>query len=304
VDLRDLKCFLAVAEELHFGRAADRLHLAQPTVSEGVRRLERQLGGQLFDRTTRHVRLTQLGLAFRDQAGEAYRRVEAAYAAGRQLAQRRIGQFVLASSINDDDLLLAGVTALRRLRPDVTVVVEEMDQETQLDAVRLGRVDVGLAWMSPVSDGIGSTVVGSSGYAAVVPVSSPLARMDAVPLRRVATEPLITWSRASNPLVYDTFAGAMGAAGLLWSLVATATGVANLASRVVSGQGIGAVPYTSIAYRMFRGLACVPLSEGGPVLDCTLIWSKVAPPVLLPLFSKTVRSLWRDSRDIDHAVAR
>jgi DNA-binding transcriptional LysR family regulator len=304
VDLRDLKCFLAVAEELHFGRAADRLHLAQPTVSEGVRRLERQLGGQLFDRSTRNVRLTELGRVFRDQAGEAYRRVEAAYAAGQQLAQRREGQFVVGSSIDDDDLLVTIVASLRRLRPDVTVVVEEMDPETQLDAVRQGRVDVGLAWTPPVEDGIGSTVVGSSGYAAVVPVSSPLARMEVVPLSRVATEPLITWSRATNPLVYDSFASAMDAAGLQWSLVATATGVANLASRVVSGQGIGAVPYTSIAYRVFRGLAYVPLGDGGPVLDCTVIWSKVAAPVLLSLFGKTVRSLWRDSRATEHAAAR
>jgi DNA-binding transcriptional LysR family regulator len=199
---------------------------------------------------------------------------------------------------------VAGVEALRRRQPDVTVVVEELAPGVQLDAVRQRQIDVGVVWNPPVADGIAASVIGSTGYVAVVPVTSPVAHLDRVPLRRVAAEPLITWSRATNPVVYDGFAAALDATGLPWSLVATASGVINLASRVVSGQGIGAVPSTSVAHRTLRGLACVPLGEGGPVLDCTLIWSAVAPPVLLPLFGRTIRALWRRRHAGSYAAAR
>jgi DNA-binding transcriptional LysR family regulator len=107
MNLREIECFIAVADELHFGKAARRLHLAQPTVSESVRRLERCLGGPLFDRSTRNVRLTDLGITFLKEARDAYLRVEAAYETGRQFAHRRdLGFTVAATEIELLDMVL------------------------------------------------------------------------------------------------------------------------------------------------------------------------------------------------------
>src|SRR6478735_8828221 len=95
MDLRQLEVFLEVKEQLHFGRAAERLYLAQPTVSETVRRLERELGGRLFERSTRRVRLTPLGEAFAPLAREAYDAVVDAYDAGRAFAHDEASRFTV-----------------------------------------------------------------------------------------------------------------------------------------------------------------------------------------------------------------
>lgn len=89
MNLREIECFIAVADELHFGRAARRLHLAQPSVSESVRSLERQVGGPLFDRTSRSVVLTDLGRAFLGDARDAYGDLVAAFDRARSLAGAR-----------------------------------------------------------------------------------------------------------------------------------------------------------------------------------------------------------------------
>jgi DNA-binding transcriptional LysR family regulator len=303
MNLRELECFLAVASDLHFGHAADRLHLAQPTVSEAVRRLERQLGGHLFDRSTRNVSLTEFGRSFQDEAREAYERVVAAYETGRILASRRGDLFFVGAAADEEEVLVSGVAALRRERPGITVVVEAMTTSQQVDALKQRCIDVGVALMPPAEDGIATLTLGTVGYVAVVQDASPLAGLGAIPLSRLAAEPLITWPRAGNPLVYDRFACAMNATGVPWSLVATATGLANVASRVMSGQGVGVVPATAVASRQFRGLTYLPLGEGGPVLERTLLWYRQAPHLLLPTFVRIVRRLWHERGSLPEQAA-
>src|ERR1700760_1394587 len=98
MNLREVECFLKVAEHLHFGRAADELFLGQPAVSESIRRLERELGGALFDRTTRRVRLTPLGTAFQQEARLAYDMLRRAYERGRSMAEQSALEFVVGYS--------------------------------------------------------------------------------------------------------------------------------------------------------------------------------------------------------------
>ena len=113
MDLRQLECFLEVKSQLHFGRAAERLYLAQPTVSESIRRLERELGGALFDRTTRRVTLTPLGEAFAVDAQQAYAAVQVAYERGRAMAEQQGQQFSVGYT-GDYDPLVDVVAQLQR----------------------------------------------------------------------------------------------------------------------------------------------------------------------------------------------
>jgi DNA-binding transcriptional LysR family regulator len=292
MNLREIECFIAVADELHFGRAAHRLHLAQPTVSESVRRLERHIGGPLFDRSTRNVRLTELGTAFLTEARAAYQRVETAYETGRLLARRQELQFTVGACTGDENLLVRAIAALARRRPTLNVEFEEISTLAQLDALRQRRIDAGIAWVPPEQDDIASMVLGSTPYAAVVQQSSPLARRGVLSLRQLAAEPLITWSRMMNPLLYERFATAMDALGVPWSLVATANGVTNLMSRVVSGQGVGLIPASAVIDRRLPGIAVVPLDDDGPSVERVLIWPRQAPHLVVPTFANILRRIW------------
>jgi DNA-binding transcriptional LysR family regulator len=276
VNLREIQCFLAVANGLHFGRAAERLHLAQPTVSESIRRLERELGGQLFDRTTRNVSLTELGVLFRRDVQAAYEGLQLAYAAGRDKAQRHNLQLVIGAANGDEWVVVAAIAAIAKAHPELAVDFVEMNTLQQVDALVDGRLDVGLAWMPPAHEAIASAVTARVGYVALLPVAHPLAARSVVSAAALADEPLITWPRAMNPLLYERFEAALNATGRPWSLVATASGFPNIVARVMSGHGIGVIPASAASARPLRGMAVVPLGEGGPLADRAIIWRQRA----------------------------
>lgn len=273
MDLRQLECFLAVADELHFGRAAERLHLAQPTVSESIRRLEREVGGMLFDRTTRNVSLTELGTAFRDEASAAYTHVEEAYETGRQLAQRGPDQFLVGYAMDLGPRLLGLLPTLKERCPGVTMTLHAMTTRRQLRALEHRRLHAGVCWEPEVGDIFRSMLLEQANFVAVAPAQHPLAQYDIVPIDRLADEPLIGWPRWLNPNLYDCFAAAMDATDRPWSLVGTTVGVDNVAARVLLGHGIGIVPEPFASERSVEGVVHLPIG-GGPMIDRVLVWRR------------------------------
>jgi DNA-binding transcriptional LysR family regulator len=273
MDLRQLECFLAVADELHFGRAAARLNLAQPTVSESIRRLERELGGTLFDRTTRNVSLTELGTAFQEEARAAYSQVEVAYQNGRRLAERGLDQFLVGYAVDSGPTLLSLVATLQQRCPEVTMTLHAMTTQRQIEALRRRRLHAGLCWEPDLEESLRRLVVGHAEFVAVVPSSHPLAKLESAPIERLAEEPLIGWPRMLNPGLYDRFANAMDGTNRPWSLVGTTIGVDNVAARVLSGHGIGIVPEPMAPARPPEGIRLLPI-VGGPTLDRVLLWRR------------------------------
>jgi DNA-binding transcriptional LysR family regulator len=273
LDLRQLECFLAVADELHFGRAAKRIHLAQPTVSEAVRRLERALGAPLFTRTTRHVVLTEFGEAFLVEACAAYQRVEEAFETGRRLAQRTPEQFMVGYATDLSEALLQIIPALRSRLSNVTMTLLAMTTRQQMDALRRRRLHVGICWLPECDDDLQSVVFDVAPFVALVLQGHPLAALDDVTLERLAGEPLIGWPRSLHPALYDLFAASMDATGRPWTLVGTAVGIDNVASRVIAEHGIGVMPMPFTTERSFDSIACIPVSDG-PALERRIVWRR------------------------------
>lgn len=152
MELRQLECFLAVAEELHFGRASERLHLAQPSVSEAIRRLEAELGGPLLERTTRKVRLTALGESFRAQVQPAYETIISAGDQAKLQARGISGSLKIGfTGVALGDLTVKILRLFAQRYPHVEVSMVELDFAAYMAPVRDGRLDLGIARL-PIED--------------------------------------------------------------------------------------------------------------------------------------------------------
>ncbi len=205
MELKHLKSFHAVAELLHFRRAAQQVGVTQPALSQHIARLEGELGVQLFERDRRTVRITMAGQALRDETQSALQQLETALQSARRVGGLRektlkVGQLQYISHA----FLPPAIQALKRARPDVLVELVEMPPNDVVAAVRDGWIDIGfgLTPMPRADDLVTREVV--RGYWAVwVPREHPFAALDEVPLERLAQEPIILFERGINPHAYD-----------------------------------------------------------------------------------------------------
>jgi DNA-binding transcriptional LysR family regulator len=273
MDLRQLECFLEVKSQLHFGRAAERLYLAQPTVSESIRRLERELGGALFDRTTRRVALTPLGEAFAVEAQQAYEAVQAAYARGRAMAEQQQRQFAVGYT-GDYDPLVDVVVRLQRECPGVLVTLRAMPTPRLVAALDARKLHAAICWEPPSGDDLETLGLGVSHLVAVVPDAHPWAALDHITLRELADEPLVAWPRAVNPVAYDRFTAAMDATGVPWALVGTAAGADNVLARVLSGFGVGLLYQAIAEARRVPGVSYVRVADDAAAFERKLVWRR------------------------------
>jgi DNA-binding transcriptional LysR family regulator len=288
VDLRQIEVFLSVARHLHFGRAAEELYLSQPAVSQAVHRLERELGGELFDRTTRRVRLTELGTMFLAEATEAHEAVARAYERGRRFAARDAARLVVGYSADGGAALVSLIPEVQRRFPEVAFELRALRTTEQLRALLAGEIDAALCWEPQIDERLSVAPVAGARLAAVVRDDHPFAGRDTVDLAELAAEPLIAWGRTVNPALYDCFAQAMDATGAPWALVGTATGAVEVAARVVSGFGTGVLLESVAQSQPIAGVSAVPLRDG-PVVTRALVWRRDDRSELLGAFVAAVR---------------
>lgn len=244
MELRDCHCFLAVAEELHFGRAAARLGMAQPPLSQRIKALEKTLGTRLFDRTSRSVTLTPAGEAFK---GEARVLLELAEKAGQTV--RRIGQGLAGrltvGCVNPamDAFLSAALAAFRIAAPDVALVLREMSTREQLPALASGRLDIGFVRYAGHSiPGAVVTVISREPYIAALPVGHPLARTRRIALSSLDGQAMVMPPRAALPLLREAMTAALTQAGAVPVTVQEATSKFTTLSLVAAGMGLALVP--------------------------------------------------------------
>jgi DNA-binding transcriptional LysR family regulator len=206
VEHRHLRYFIAVAEELNFTRAADRLHMAQPPLSTAIMQLERNLGAQLLTRTTRPVALTDAGKAFLLGARRVLESLDLAVDAARRVAVGQLGTLRVAfGAASRFETLPAIGRAFRRSHPDVAVVTEEMWNVQMGPALRSGRVDVAVALCPELSADLACEIVRREQIVALVPRPHPLAAGGVgIALGALAADPFVLPPRGAAPRLYDT----------------------------------------------------------------------------------------------------
>jgi DNA-binding transcriptional LysR family regulator len=262
MELRQINFFIAVAEERHFGRAAERMYIAQPALSQHIRRLERELEVQLFDRSARHVRLTPAGEAFLQVARRMSRQVDEATVAARQAQAGEAGTLNLGAHLPVAAAVLSVlVRHWCRLRPAVRPRLTSGRAGELVDLVRRRELDVALV-DGPVSDrGLTSTPVLEHPMVIVLPADHPLAREETASFRSLAGERFIAVARHSSVSLHDRFIELCRAAGFSPEVALEVDDPELLPLAAAAGLGVGLAAGVSAAAQVMPGLVCRPLAD-------------------------------------------
>jgi DNA-binding transcriptional LysR family regulator len=264
MELRHLRYFVAVAEELHFRRAAERLHVAQPAVSEQVRKLEQELGVKLFDRSHRSVELTVAGAALLEEARHVLRQAEVAKQAARNAGdlattRLRIGYLL-------DSLPASVPRALRRLAgsaPRVHVDLTTGPALRLIDEVRERRLDAVITSLPAPTTGLRVAPLGEQRAVAVLPATHPHAVASAIALERLAPDRLVVLPREVNPAFNNAIVAMCHSAGFAPTFVELPEPrVEHVLLAVAAGAGLALLPETVTERFAAPGIRFVALETG------------------------------------------
>ncbi|WP_042367221.1 LysR family transcriptional regulator [Streptacidiphilus neutrinimicus] len=259
--LPQLHAFVVLAEELHFGRAAARLGIAQPPLSQQIRRLEEKVGHPLFHRDPGGVTLTPAGRELLPAAQRALAELADGLAAARSVGGGEAGRLRIGFAASLALTVLPGLLRAYRERfPDVRLDIREMTSSPQLSALREGGIDVGLLREPPDEEPeFGFHVVLREPFVAVLPSGHPLAAHRTVPLARLADAPFVLLPRAVGPQLHDQIVGLCEQAGFTPRIVQRAVEWQTLCALVQAGLGVTLAPASIRRIRLdgvvHRGIA-------------------------------------------------
>ena len=268
MELRHLRYFVAVAEELHFTRAAERLHVAQPAVSEQIRKLEADLGVRLLNRTKRTASLTDAGATLLAEARRVLQRVEAARLATHDAHDHRTSR--LRIGYTPASLPATVARALQQLTssmPDLKTAMEPGFGHELIAAVRDEILDAAIVSLPVPTTGLRTTGLGHERTVAAVPVSHRHAMQPAIRLAQMAPERIVVLPREANRPFYDAVLAACQSAGLSPSLIETpGTCVEPVLLAVASGAEVALLPESVAARYCAPGVRFVPIDGDQPVV--------------------------------------
>jgi DNA-binding transcriptional LysR family regulator len=284
VELRLWRQFIAVAEELHFGRAAVRLHMTQPPLTQAIAHLEQLLGVRLFERTKRSVQLTAAGAALLPEARELLARAQALPAHARAAAHGEVGRLRLAFvSTVGFGLLPQWVRAFRTLYPQVEFDLIEATGDVQLQALARGDIDAGFMLHSPgfVPEGLEHLRIAREPLVVALPEQHALATARSMPFGPLLDEALVIFPRRILPSLHDAIFGMYHAAGRTPRIAQEAIQMQTIVNLVSAGLGLAWVPDSvrqfqrpGVVYRQVTGKKALDV----PGCETTLVWPRSANP--------------------------
>ncbi|AZE59886.1 MULTISPECIES: LysR family transcriptional regulator [Pseudomonas fluorescens group] len=285
LDLRKLRYFLTVAEELHFGRAAIRLHLAQPPLTRQISALETELGFKLFDRTSRTVTLTAQGRAFLPYARSVLEQVELAQVIAGKLAAGTAGQLTLGyvSSIALSDLFSRAIQAFAQRFPDVQLTLVECASGGLGAQVADGRLDIGLSRLLPKNTDVQVLSLGEERLVAAVSSDSPLASQAKVSLAQLSTYPLILFPADYGSGLNQSIEQLYRNHGHPLRPGPTGRQITSIIALVAAGQGVALVPDCTQSL-MNRGVTYRPMQEVDACAELLVLTPASARSVLADAF--------------------
>lgn len=293
VNLRHLETFVVVAEELHFGRAARRLHVAQPAVSQTIRALEKEIGVELFDRSGRQVKLTNAGRAYVTDAHDVLDRLNRATTRAVDAQAGFHGRvsvgYTAASALTG---LAEVVAAYRRLYPDVQVELEHLGTADQAERIRAQTLDVGFGILPGGPEPVHSEVVVQSDLNAYFGDSHHFHQFEQIPIAELLRERLIVMSRSREPCVHQL----LNRLGAEYQTVAEVSlevdHLETLLSFVAADIGVGLAPSAARRLRL-DGVTSLPLDPPVPA-GMSMMWNPTATSPTAARFLDVTRTTLGD----------
>ncbi|OJU95999.1 MAG: hypothetical protein BGO23_09180 [Solirubrobacterales bacterium 67-14] len=259
MELRHLRYFSAVAEELHFGRAAERLHIAQPSLSQQIRKLERAIGAELFDRRRRSIKLTPAGESLAEHTRRTFDDIDRAVTAAQDAARGVVGR--LAIGFVETAAIGVVPEAVRRFRgthPRVALELRELSIHAQTDGLVRGNLDLGFVRTDPGSTDLVIERVLEEHFIAAVPAGHPLADREHLAPGEVISEPMVVIEREQIPGLYDETMSIARQYGEGINIAQQATSVLSILGLVSAGMGLSLLP-DSVRELAFVGIRYVEL---------------------------------------------
>ena len=283
MELRHLRYFVAIAEERSFTRAAQRVRVAQPALSQQIKQLEQELGVALFERDSRPLRLTEAGALFLERAQNVLLSVDAAAADVRRTGSGQLGRLAIGFVSSSMYATLPPIiSAFRKCYPSVELAFHEMIAAQIAKGLNGRDIDVGFSRPALLDDGeIQQHTLIEEPYVAALPATHRLAGRRSIALSDLATEPFIMHPRFPSPSVTDTVLEACQAVGFEPRGVQIASHMQTILGLIAAGVGVSLVP-ESVQQYPWRQVKLVPLRAPAPTATLTVAWRREAtlPAVL------------------------
>ncbi|MEM9809445.1 MAG: LysR substrate-binding domain-containing protein [Cyanobacteria bacterium P01_D01_bin.56] len=293
MELRHLRYFIAVAEELHFGRAAQRLHIAQQPLSRQIRNLEDELATPLFHRTKRTVRLTEAGQAFLHEAQKTLAQAEHAITIAQRIGRGEAGHLQVGFTGPILNSVLPKIVRQFKQRfPDIHLTLKRLQTNAQVKALLDGELHVGLLHPPIETPLLLQDVIYCEPLIVALPDSHALA-IDAphpISVKHLVNEPFILFPRQVGPVLYDAIISFCQQAGFSPNVIQEAFPQQTILGLVAANLGVSLI-HASSQHIQQQGVTVRPFLEATPTLESAIAWrSDVTHPAVLR-FLKTVREL-------------
>jgi DNA-binding transcriptional LysR family regulator len=293
MEFRHLRYLVAVAEELHFGRAAIRLNMSQPPLSQQIRQLEEELGVQLFERTKREVRLTDAGRRLVSEAHQVLGRVDHFSKVAAQAGEGEIGHLSVGVTGGVNPILVETLRLLGKKYPGVRIELQYMSTGMQIEGLREGRIEIGFLNLPVQDPALVVERITTEPLWLALPKGHPLTRLRRVPLSKLADQRIILFPRRVTPGLHDAITGMCRDAGFTLNVVHEVDSIVGGLTLVSADLGIAFT--TPSVQRLWPDIAFRPVQSAASV-EQGVAYNRAARSPVLETFLRAVRQSLRKSK--------
>ena len=290
MELRHLKYLIAVAEELHFGHAAARLHISQPPLSQQIRQIEIELGLQLFHRTKREVHLTDAGRRVVNEAYQVLARVDHFSRVAAQAGEGEIGHLSVGVPGGVNEILVRTLRTLKNSSPGVRVELQYMSTGSQIEALRERKIDVGFVGLPLRDPLLMLEKISAKPLYLALPIDHSLAKLSEIPITRLQNQAMILFPRRVTPGLHDSITAVCRNAGFTLNVIHEVDSISGALTLVRAGFGLAFT--TPGDQQVWPDIVFRPVS-GGVSLEQAVAYRRDSVTPVLETFLTAVRKFVR-----------